>query len=778
MLVHEHASATGKRPSITTDNNPCFLATNAGDTEFIVAKFQETLCTVQQSHYPTKEAKRIAFQKAFNDLLFHYYPTIQWEIMPRDLSRAINERVLKQVPITSDLGISGLISEDNHKDKAMKEWLACAESDLLAPFYQYEIEKCLTNLSAKFDETLFDISDADATTLYNIFISRMAYELQSEVGTLEEHRSHAVIIPDGEITFFCALWLLRVARCREGLPILDNWLVGSHSKVELAIDYNPSSFSESNWDKVTKSTLLFRMGLLCPAEGNEQTYWHLSARGRSFFNWLVEIRRRIEAATNDNDNSGLKIAIEEFKKNTTEADSSHISQILPLVRVIAGLMPFKVPPPRKDQAAKYTDRCGELLVRLFYLFLSPVMSKEYSRIPQRSNYEDPGQFLSEILAPLRDVKVNQIVAGVLPQFQPLLNRAFKELLAIDLCGKGSALDWILTANFQCQQRAINPDPVPHSCQHCDCSGVDMGLFEIARTCILPVEYVLRKAQPYPITLLVIPFDYDRVSESETTIFNGLEAINTYLVPSAIAFASIMGTDPAMNQRIYSHSEVTNNRHWHSYWNLFSGLSSAILSKYYGGIIRDLAYQKANDEYSFRLGHEMRRIIDAIQPERKPYVYDYIRQYMYAICMDDSTAIDQREYLPEDYFKNDPEGLDLMILRAFHHIHYQKKFMPILKNKKDWKYDSFEQFTRSIDNPKSPFSFAQSILGRPPIPSLPDDQLLVRTAFFGALVALLYNTIEHLHKDGVIQVSSIGSAIEFRNYRGSNHRPTRGGPKMR
>lgn len=260
----------------------------------------EQISDVIRSDKSDTEKASIVQKQLNRDRLAKNLRIMQWEIFTRDLLDEQVERKLSYKSSLADKNIQGFPPTQFIKEVARKGWEShcdyfplhsgilrarepagerCGEVPVTDQLGEYRNGfELLLNKARKYNPTSYDdVIEAFAYRDERKFISK------------------ALLVEDGEMTFFIMLWLLRQAVASNQDP--GEWIKNPAAK--LTVGFLPSQVEELNswWSKKDLATFMQACGLLVPSHRN--TYI-LTRRWRSLICWL---RRQRKEVANDVDNS-------------------------------------------------------------------------------------------------------------------------------------------------------------------------------------------------------------------------------------------------------------------------------------------------------------------------------------------------------------------------------------------------------------------------------------------------------------------------------------------
>lgn len=212
--------------------------------------------------------------------------TIQWEVLTRDFraeeqARRLSYRSATQELHGHDVDLETALPLARRRDLIHSSWLAAAQgSKTEAPFV-------LDAQDLDASERMFKLLLKNIDTVY-----ADAYE--DITGHFSERgQTEALLVEDGEFSFFSLLWLLRAAVRHQGGQAIKDFVGGSRERLALRFSFQEAS-REPEWSDVTIDQLLTELGWAGPLGPSGE--WCLSARGLELVAWLhAETERYVTA---------------------------------------------------------------------------------------------------------------------------------------------------------------------------------------------------------------------------------------------------------------------------------------------------------------------------------------------------------------------------------------------------------------------------------------------------------------------------------------------------
>lgn len=160
------------------------------------------------------------------------------------------------------------------------------------------------------------------------------------------------------------------------------------------------------------------------------------------------------------------------------------------------------------------------------------------------------------------------------------------------------------------------------------AAYDSVLFEACRAPYLPAEDTIRSNQCCPMHLMIMPYDLRRIEPDLRDVYANAGIGEADLVPTAIAFATIIGEVDVM------HGWKVGRPEWlHMYWSTFQAIASAIMIRANEDMAGELREHLAlTNEYT-RQGHEIKRVIKCIDYRVGEELLCFLRQYFYGVVLD-------------------------------------------------------------------------------------------------------------------------------------------------
>jgi hypothetical protein len=293
-----------------------------------------------------------------------------------------------------------------------------------------------------------------------------------------------ITIPDGELTFFSLLWLLRRMRRYPGKCDLykqSEWLEGKSKSKNYCphINFEPCEEAKSGswWTPISLSEFALLNGLLiCINEGEEDESkrgYLFSERWFIMINWLSRWNEHVS-----NDKKYSRLPLKELSDGTV-GNVNHDYDV------------------RIKKA--FRDFLGSEALRKFL----------YKRNDDSVNPDiDIGTFGTE--------HFSKFVECLLPLLEENVNNDVEKYIK-------------------------DPDLIKAEIKQSEWPSKDYSLFRLARVQLLPAEFLLRAYQPYQLHLMILALD---ISERDQNNIQNLTTQNKkLLVPSSICFASIAGKIP-------------------------------------------------------------------------------------------------------------------------------------------------------------------------------------------------------------------------------------------
>lgn len=378
---------------------------------------------------------------------------LQWEVMPRDLvEEATRGRITYGVG-TNILHVSGLIPEEFHKRLVLESWVDHSEG--IAPSVAEDVGRSAwdtSNLTGRlgdrrerFGRLLAEVGEETATAYQDLI---------GTFGRLRVSRDgrsvfQALLVEDGELTFFSVLWILSLMVSSSREDPMD-WLLSSR----------PLDLSTRKTEEPLRfgsvSDLLLDLGLAgwTVASVNREGKSVLAPTRRwwSFVKWLVETRDRVRVRAAE------VLEADELQSLTARQESLGAGDATDSLRKylvrLEGVLPVKL--------YNYSTADERYLAKLAEFFLGPQL-ESYLR-------DEANQLAQRCSTVERFVRCHLI-----PLWESMEGLIYEE----------------------------RSQPTGHEASTSDKSKL---LLRLCRAPHLPLEYYLRSLQPYEMNLIIIPFN--------------------------------------------------------------------------------------------------------------------------------------------------------------------------------------------------------------------------------------------------------------------------------
>jgi len=486
------------------------------------------------------------------------------------------------------------------------------------------------------------------------------------------------------------------------------------------------------------SELFFRLGLLCPVDHN---FWVTTERFESFANWFFRIHTKLVRLRESVGN----------KEIDRELFAEYFVPMLPVrhnVDVASNLM---------------------FLVKLYSLLSSQILFNGILKTLVTQKFKSPETFHDCIFKEsLKEQEFgHQSIANI---FLPAKYNDY--------------LTWALSKNGEL-----------------DKTGADEYLITTSRTCYFPLEESLRSYQPYPLSLLIMPFDFGFPSREGEKLANLAAGIDEDLaVPSAICFASVYGVLDYDKDEIYRqdcgadgttcndknlsnlngerYSPTNVTKEWlNMYWSVFQSISSAISIRAYEKMSLELTSHFIWRNERGRQGHEFKRVINCIYHYAPKPILDLVRGYFYGVVLDAELLSvelakvhdDKEDYrLPSDFINNYEESFDAFLIRL---SNYAAKIRLLIKLGKDTSKDRFEKYKTchgeaQLAADSSPYALKLNIdesLSNKVLVAGTDEKLTEERTIYSAMItALLINICMNSNPECEVAVTYENNYLIFIN----------------
>lgn len=180
-----------------------------------------------------------------------------------------------------------------------------------------------------------------------------------------------MLLADGELTFFCLLWVLRYAHSRNGVA-LKGWLKGESESALLNYCFKPKGES---WSLASHERFVTTLGILGPYADNG---WVMTPRWWSLQRWLLKQHVKVRNELSGHD-----------RKDRREEYLYRLAEMLPISRIAPSQLPDDV------------DREGYIALAdaLVYFFLEDVPFI-LRRNAKNLIVQDPSQFIQQCFGDL------------------------------------------------------------------------------------------------------------------------------------------------------------------------------------------------------------------------------------------------------------------------------------------------------------------------------------------------------------------------------------------
>jgi len=662
----------------------------------------------------------------FTRLLCEQLRIIQWEVMPRDRTEEILNKRFRQVPkVERYLGEPGLISGELHNSLALSAWQqVCNDFSTLSGrteklLLKSELKEYVINNINNISKNFMDyirVSPEDEETLnmrYGDFVRYVTEESSLHGGEGSASGTRLIVVEDGELTFFCLLWRLRTAIALYQPEIVSSWVVGNEN-----VRLSGAHDSEFHlWPDDDMGNFLVRLGLLCPTERN---IWIPTDRLRSFNYWYLRYHR-------------LCRKLVEGGKFSNRAEFIHaLSECLP-VRTLAKL---------KEDESKNAEH---LLLKMFLILSSTTVAKNILNIISTEYFTSPKEYFEKIFGCLygvtlrdefmKDFEFNKVVGEFFEEFD---NKNF--------------LQWVLSRQEENPKPGVEvKDP-----------GYDMALFQLSRTCYLPLEDLVRCYQPYQTHLLMMPYDFRYPDEIEKEIYRKLHIPENHAVPSAVAFATVIGSigirrpECAVGRRCDTTMRYMPD--WlHTYWSGFQAVSSAVIVRSYEEMEGEISSHFTLRSEYVRQGHEVKKVIDCIRHSSPKPVLDLVRAYYYGVIIDKQLIEKDPLALPEDYIMEKSEYFGDFLNRMMIFAGRIKVLINIAGENIS-QYDDMTKIDQKAANFIRHIIISDKLKGRK-IAHTPmkTDIFYTRAVYSSMVVASISNILQYTKASDKIMVDLVGTA---------------------
>lgn len=414
---------------------------------------------------------------------------LQFEIMPRDLfpsgGTAVNFRSGTSLRCVKgyldEAKLAELTSAYSYSPQYLHNIPTTLDLpvDLRYPRFEYVLSRCTAYNPFSYEDFL-------AT-----FESR--FRVNKIAGKEASITTEAILIEDGELTFFTLLWVLRYGLKRD-FPIRQ-WLRGEI--YELPLDFQPpvgDGGGSGWWGSLRLDDLLTRLGLVVRApDGNLKS----TSRWASFRKWLARQNAILRHYCGSINSSLYPDQVTGILGDRTAPTTAGIipslaslsnDDLLAYVSPFLRILPVTQLRCFEDHNSEPKLRRGMLEWAYLLIAFFLACGSEFSQQDKDSDPAEIIDFLNELLG---ETGRSAIMLQLLTDTQDLIN---------------------LSAT---------------SGQH------DQLLNRLARPGYLPLEYILRNSLPFEMHLLVVPFDY-----VEEHLFGGSSAVMT---PTSLGFMTIAGS---------------------------------------------------------------------------------------------------------------------------------------------------------------------------------------------------------------------------------------------
>lgn len=609
----------------------------------VSSSWSETFADIKGTNLPTGLTVRRLGSILVNDMLLaRRYRILQWEIMPRNLLAEENKREAEYLFASEEKGIYGRVSPHLHKQLLMAGWQVHARGTI--PFAHgnqivQENQNCRStlpnDLSGRTDEE-YRAFNLVARKLH-AFAKRAHQDILETIVEFRKDRmrdtgnpvgnavDESILVEDGEFTFYTLLWLFR--RAKNVAIDIRQWFNSAASSnapdcgpCRKPLDPLPRILAEGGiswWQDASVEELLFSLGLVAPVEprvAGENVKYRVTPRWLSFVRWLIRERAAILAIKQDlNESPGQ----DEWQKI-----EPYIS-VLPIKRM------------RRLRSQNEYKPYRTWIVALIEFFASPELD----------------EYLYGVSAPgTREPD---------PQSAPLLQRlefdSLKDFVSRCLEPRSKWFG-VLTNNPPSYSQKADEGPYQDDLVH-----------RLCRAPYLPLEFMLRRSQPYEMQLLILPLNFTPTSwllegKGESPAKSDAPVSLCY---TTIAGSLPVGGDEAMRRHSLMETEEPSQvmRHhrdrvmhrsleWLApYWNLLGHMNSEVMAVSFPQQAKRVGIQNTIRNTM----HETRKLLRFLTwPKQWLRPVDDIKKYLspkYQALLKDDAEVNGKEIWDKELLKS-------------------------------------------------------------------------------------------------------------------------------